>query len=267
MNEIFNKKKSSVVADLNYYNDEEFKKSMEDFDLINFHSDKKLIILRTNREYLSELARNRLVRPRLIQLGFQPESFTFSKTIPSFYKKLFKLSPNLEPQLQEFLRRAKPNNQTKLVCMQIRVGGHDMQTFTDPNRSNARDVKLMWSFMRTKFTDSLEEQSVDYRIFLTTDNQTVQDEALQEYGHKLIVNRGKTGHMDNIALHSGGSECGDISRTIVDFHCLEHCDMAIVTSISQFGVYGLWVRPRIEPGSFYRYQSGQLFPLERDISA
>jgi hypothetical protein len=112
---------------------------MRTLNLFEFHKDKKLIILRSNREFLYELVQNNLTIPRLAELA-------------------------------------------ESVC-----------------------------------------------IFLTTESEKVQNDSIAEYGDKLVINKGKVGHIDSILLHTGKDECGDISRTILDFHCIQNCDMAIVS--------------------------------------
>jgi hypothetical protein len=164
---------------MNHY---EFKTNMTRLDLIEFHKDKKLIILRSNREYFNEWSQNKLIFPRLVELGFDPKNFTFSQMMFPFYNRLFKLSPYLQPKYSEFLKKAKPSGETKLICIQIRVGGYAMNDYIEPIRSTPEDAKLMWDFIKNNFIDKLRESSTDYRIFLTTDSQKIQDDAKKSMG-------------------------------------------------------------------------------------
>jgi hypothetical protein len=248
--------------------DVKFRDSMRTVNLFELHKETELIIVRSNREYFTQWSQNKFVNPRLPQLGFDSKNFTFSQTLHFFYNRLFNFSPLLQPKYEQFLKKAKPSAESKLICMQVRVGGYFMNGFVDPIRSRADDVKLMWDFVKRNFTAKLDANSTEYRIFLTTDNERVKKNALAEYGNKLIINEGKAGHIDRWAGHMGDDECGDISTsamTILDFHCMQHCDMAIVTGSSRFGRFALVNREHLEKGSYFCYHDKNFWPLEKNF--
>jgi hypothetical protein len=241
-------------------NADNFKNSMKSLNLMEFHRNKTLIILRSNREYFNELAENNFTRSRLASLGFSPDNFTFRKTFHLLYNKLFKLTPNVRTKYEQFLAKAKPNTSTKLICLQIRVGGLRMNGVLDNVEFTSKDApQAMWSFVENNFVTRLKNQSLQYNIFLSTDTQAVEDEAIKRFGDKLVVNHGKHVHIDNIELNTGGKECGDAARTILDFHCMRECDMAVVSAGSQYGQFALMQREKLENGSFYTFMLPNTF--------
>ena len=81
------------------------------------------------------------------------------------------------------------------------------------------------------------------RIFISTDNEQVHKDALTEFGSNLIVfNEGPFVHYD--FLENTQEDCTSSEKSILDFHSLQNCDMAVI-SRSQFGRIGLW--NRIDP--------------------
>lgn len=92
--------------------------------------------MQTNRNFLDPISKNPHFRPILMEMGFDPEQFDFPYTFRYFYDKLFKLTPKSQEKYDNYLKMFKPTNDTKLICAQVRIGGHkDNQKFF-PNRSD-----------------------------------------------------------------------------------------------------------------------------------
>lgn len=79
-----------------------------------------------------------------------------------------------------------------------------------------------------------------YKIFITTDDELVQQEAFNEFGqNKVVTNNGEIVHIDR-DVHDLREDCTRIEKTILDFHSFSNCDFALVSS--QFGEMAAWNR-------------------------
>ena len=82
--------------------------------------------------------------------------------------------------------------------------------------------------------------SHNYKIFVTTDDEDVEKEALEQFGSsQLVINSGDIIHIDRDVRNL--NDCSKIEKTFLDFHCLQNCDMAVISE-SGFGKLGLWNR-------------------------
>ena len=139
------------------------------------------------------------------------------------------------------MTRAKPNNETKLICAQIRIGKHQhfyKTNYIDIYAQSEENAKRYWKIIRENFIANISNQN--YRIFITTDSEFVHTEALREFGmDKIVFNEGPFNHVD--FLENTQDNCFSVEKSILDFHSLQNCDMAVI-SRSQFGRFGLWNR-------------------------
>jgi hypothetical protein len=75
------------------------------------------------------------------------------------------------------------------------------------------------------------------KIFLTTDNQQVHNEAQQRYGSRLLYIEGEITHIDR-SLNIDQKVCREQDKLLTDFHLLgELCDISIISN-SGFGFWG-----------------------------
>lgn len=97
-------------------------------DLSKIYENKKLLVIQCNRNFFETIARNQYFRSHLMELGFDPKKFNMQYTFRYFYEKLFKLTPASQAKYEKYLKMAKPTIDTKMVCAQVRIGGHrDLQ--------------------------------------------------------------------------------------------------------------------------------------------
>lgn len=90
--------------------------------------------MQCNRNFLETIAKNPLFRPKLKEMGFDPDKFDIPYSFSYFYKKLFKLTPAFQEKHDNYLEKIKPTIDTKLICAQVRIGGHPDLQKQIPNR-------------------------------------------------------------------------------------------------------------------------------------
>ena len=152
---------------------------------------------------------------------------------------MFKLAPNLEVKYQKFLKSTKPNSKSILICAQLRLGGKRKNHATDFEFNKESNAKVVWNFINQTFL--IDKKINNYKIFITTDSEVVEQEGISVFGKdRVVVNEGPIKHIDRDLLK--GSLPSQIERTILDFHSLQNCDNAIVTYLSAFGSMGCWNR-------------------------
>ena len=205
---------------------------------------RKLIIFKSNRNLAESIAKNKNLNiyKRVKELGFEPEKMDMPYTFRTIYNRLFKLTPRLKSKYEAFLGRAKPFNDSQLICAQIRIGGYKhfyYRNYFDIYSQKADNAKRYWSLIKEKFLP-LVRPNGNYKIFITTDNENVHKDAIREFGtERIVFHEGPFNHVDFI--ENTNNDCTASEKTILDFHSLQNCDMAVI-SRSQFGRLGLWNR-------------------------
>ncbi len=153
------------------------------------------------------------------------------------------------------MRTAKPNNQSTLICAQIRIGGTRPNHESDYEFNKIENINVVWKFINESLinNDPLIRETRNFKLFVTTDSELVLQDAFQFFGNDTIVlNDGSIKHIDR-DLSGNLNTCSPIQRTILDFHSLQNCDKAVVTHSSGFGILGVWNRK--EPfKNLYIYQ-------------
>ena len=134
---------------------------------------------------------------------------------------------------------------TKSICIQVRIGG------TRPNVESDRDITprnfstFYWDFVKEKF---IKENNDNYRVFVTSDTQSVEEEAKEVFGkEKTVVIDGISTHLDQETGYK--DDCTRFEKVVMDFYMLGYCDMALVSD-SGFGVFGI-LRNRIPDENYY----------------
>lgn len=173
----------------------------------------------------------------------------------------------VEEKFKPYLKRAKPIPSLPLICVQVRIGG------ARPNVAFDRDITPRgfsvhyWDFVRKNFTNNM----TDYRIFVTADTESVEKEAIKEFGEdKVIVIEGVSAHVDREA--DKREDCSRYEKIVMDFWMLGYCDMALVSD-SGFGIFGI-LRNRVPEQDYYvlsalssNYKKPEIFPLKKFIHA
>lgn len=201
-------------------------------------SNVNIIKIKNNQDWLKALSSNVKLKDRIKQLGYEPEKFRTPFLFNEWYSKLFNLSPKLENDYKNFLKQAKPTSNTKLICVQIRIGGNNRANRHPDHPFNSIDVtKIIWNELRLKILNEINDKN--YKIFITTDDDRVQEEAFKEFGQdKVVTNKGEILHIELDV--SNLPDCTRIEKTLLDFHSLQNCDVAVTTSA--YGKVGAWNR-------------------------
>ncbi|CAF1015288.1 unnamed protein product [Brachionus calyciflorus] len=101
------------------------------------------------------LAVNPIFKQKLIELGFSPRNFTYQILVKKAYNDLFKLSPSLQILNDNFLKDARPSNETKLISAQVRIGGARPNVPHDANFMSKDDSILFWNFINQTFINKM----------------------------------------------------------------------------------------------------------------
>ena len=246
--EIESKKFSSVF--INKMNEFSCLAEFKNISLIDYFSHVNLLAIKANLDYIQPLAENSALKEQILSLGFvdKIENFKISIIFRQIYNRLFKLNQELQKKFQEFRIKAKPNENSKLFCVQIRMGGSrpgvvgDSRVFTDKQNS-----KLFWDFIRNTIT----KNETNYKIFVTSDTESVANESVDEFGKdKVIMGGGLYNDLDLGQLQSISS-CGIYTKTFLDFHAFQICDKVVV-SLGGYGLMSDFLREN-PFHEFYRY--------------
>ena len=202
------------------------KYEMSDWKLEQFNPNSTIVYIRNNIDWLDPFAKNKHIKNRLVELGFDIDKFQMQFLFKKWFDNLFKLNKTLEIKYSNYLKRMKPNNNVKLVCAQIRTEFLKEET-----------VKLFWDYIRYNFTHNIS----DFNIFLTTDSPKVELAAIKEFGRKVFIINGTISNIDHTEQKIDPIK---IEKAFLDFHMLQNCDMAIISE-SGFGKLGVW--NRIDP--------------------
>jgi hypothetical protein len=154
---------------------------------------------------------------------------------------MFKLSPQTLRKYEDFVKLAKPLVKSKLLCVQIRLGGASKNHVSDWQFNKFENIKVVWNFVNETFLNNgtLNE---DYKIFVTTDREEVLDEAIRIFGsNKVVFNKGEIKHLERDVKYNS-SDCSAIERTILDLVSLQNCEKISVSFSSGFGLFGAWLR-------------------------
>lgn len=198
-------------------------------NFIEYHNTTDILYIRTGMNLIKHLTINNKHHSKIKQLGYSLDNFNIESQLYDWYFKLFKLNSELQSKYDTLVKQMKPNNITKLICAQIRIGEAGNFKFME-----RKDTKLYWNFMRTKFINNL---NFDYKIFITSDHSDVIAEAYNEFGNdKVIGFMNHSFHMNH--LRRTNKKCNDIGDLILEFNLLANCDYAVV-SHSGFGILGV----------------------------
>lgn len=182
---------------------------------------------------------------------YEPHAFRFENVFRSWFKRLYRFSPVLQLHFDRLLKLAKPSPDSKLFCAQVRIGGKPV----DGNNIR-KDLEFMkvdkaadyWNYIDRSFI----KNNTDYKIFLTSDNQEVIENARAHFDPgRLVTNTNNVFHYN---LQKRDRKCKEAVGLFVDFLMLSECDMGAL-SHSGFGMVPLL---RKEPSTwkfFFVYSS------------
>lgn len=242
----------------NSLDDQEFRQKLFNLDINNFKTEKDLITFKTNFDWMNQLSNNKYISKRIAELGFEPSKFRLYYLFKEWYNRMFKLSPELEEKYENILSQAKRTNSTKIICAQVRIGGVRPNVRFD-FQFNRRDVSLLfWKFIRKKFLN-LEK---DYKIFVSTDLESVYEEAEKEFGKENMIKiPGLYTHIDREQFL--GEDCQRVEKSILDFHFMQNCDYAVISDSG----YGKLAQILMKNRTYvYIYKNGQFEIVNNQVN-
>lgn len=191
-----------------------------------------LIKVRAGIQFGNVLRENKDLEKKIESLGYNVNEFHIAYSLHKWYNQLFKLNKQSQTKYEEYLKRLKPNHKSKLICVQIRTG--------DPDSKERRDYytrKEYWRFINEKILNSTD--SKNYKIFVTSDYETVKEEAQSYFpNNEVVYNKDSSFHIDK----QGDNECRGLESVIFDFHMMQNCDIGVI-SHSGYGLLALLNRP------------------------
>jgi hypothetical protein len=222
-------------------NDPKYRLDLRTLDIRKIESDKDMIGISTNLEWLDSLTKNKALQPILLSKGYKPPNYVRAVAVYKlWYNKLFRLAPKLKQKYDEFMRKAKPNNNTALICVQVRIGGRRPNVRHDAVINKRENTKYFWKFVKEKFITKTKRGN--YRIFVTTDTESVEQEAFHVFDKRRLVKiSGDFTHLDKEKGY--GKNCSRFEKVILDFHVIKECDM-LLASASGYGRFANYNRPR-----------------------
>ena len=249
-NKNINQKEPFVSVKLDKVSNKNFYLLLRDIDIFEYYKEASLITVRNNLDWIYAFSFNKYLNQSIHEFGYKPENFRLYYFFRKFYNDLFKLTPRLQNIYNKFLSEAKPDNETKLICAQIRIGGARPNVAFDQQFMPRNSSKLFWNFIREKFLNANLKQK--FKLFITTDTQAVEEESIVEFDAKNVVRiEGPFIHIDREEV-GNISDCSKIEKVILDFHAIQACDVAI---ISQSGYGRLGISNRVDPTKeLYRFE-------------
>jgi hypothetical protein len=241
-NTIINQKEPFTSVRLDKVSNKNFYLLLRDIDIFEYYKEANLITIRNNLDWIYAFSFNKHLNHSIYEFGYKPSNFRLYYFFRKFYNNLFKLTPKLQESYEKFIKQAKPDNQTKLICAQVRIGGIRPNVAFDQQFTSRNNSKLFWKFIRENFLNINPKQK--YKIFITTDTESVEEESIQEFGRNNVVKiDGPFVHIDREEV-GNISDCSKIEKIILDFHAIQLCDSVV---ISQSGFGRLGISNRIDP--------------------
>jgi hypothetical protein len=216
----------------------EFREKANEINLLDFHKDKEIIRVKTNNILINKFSENNYLKKKIVQLGFQPDSFKFRLLFSKWYNDLFKWAPKLK---QKYKKAMSELGDAKLICAQIRIGGKRPHVSDDYQYNHLSVIEKFWHFINQTFINQLKSENKNYKIFISTDTEKVLVEANRTFGNdKMIKIEGMYTHLDRES--NLGNDCSRVEKTFLDFDFMKHCHMAVV-SASGYGMISIMNRP------------------------
>ena len=225
-------------------------------DASSIFSNDIIVITGPNYDWLEYFASNAHFRNVTQKLGIT--DFRLAKVFRDWFDQLFKLSDSLQAKYALVLNQARLTNQTRVFCAQIRIGGKLANGRKDKVINDANSTRLFWRFIRDNFV--AEQRNVDWRVFVTSDSESVENEAIVEFGRERVIRiTGLNSHIDKQDT-AKYSDCSRIEKPMLDFHFMRHCHNAVVSN-SGFGILGAWSREKPIIGKAFVFYRGRFKPL------
>ncbi|CAF0906733.1 unnamed protein product [Brachionus calyciflorus] len=228
------KSKKFTTSHLDFIDDLDFKKNIQFIDINEIESQTNLLVVNDNQDWTYGISRNDYLSEQIKNLGYEDqEKFNLVHLFRDWFKNMFNLSDQLEIKYEAIKKQFDLKN-NKVVCAQIRIGGARPNVAFDYQYNSRNVTQLFWNFIREKFLSQIEDDN--YKIFITTDLESVYKEAEIEFGIDSMI------HIPGLYTHIDREQylkdnCERVDKTVLDFYFFENCDYVLISN-SGFGKLG-----------------------------
>ncbi|XP_029653114.1 uncharacterized protein LOC115226230 [Octopus sinensis] len=205
---------SSISIDVR--NNNGFTNSLATIDF-NARYPQDVVFIAANQDYLHLLQRNGLYKKKI-------PPWSRGEMYVKVFQSLFKLSPIAQVELDTFLKKARPNPETKLICAQIRIGKNPTIPWDNRVITPPKLVDVIWKF--------LNETGNNARIFVTADSENIRRLAKTYYGKRSVDTAGPIIHMDKPYRYNKSEVCEGVRKLILDQFVLIKCDTIVISTSS-----------------------------------
>ncbi|CAF0755482.1 unnamed protein product [Didymodactylos carnosus] len=215
-----------------------------------------VLYIATNKNYYYEMSENVRYRKKFKTYGILTKyNIKLETLFPLFYELLFQPVERVKNQIEKYTKMRL--NKT-LICAQMRTGQNPTLSNDKilPGRQNITET--IFNFIDDYIKTNLSHNKmIDYRIFITTDSDSVKTEAKVRYSDHLIYTQGAITHLDRSDTDQA---CREQDKLLTDFHLLGDCDLSIISN-SGFGIWGNL--RRYEPyKDLYMFCGGKIYPIK-----
>lgn len=144
----------------------------------------------------------------------------------------------MQEKYDKYIQAAKPTKEFTLICAQVRIGGARPHVKDDLMFTARNETVKFWDYIKENFIPKVKFAD-KYKIFITTDTESVQTEASEVFGDKLFTTNGLFVHIDRDGTRE---DCSRFDKVVLDFYLYRNCDMSVYTKNSSYGRYSNYVR-------------------------
>lgn len=192
-------------------------------DLLSFHLKYSVLLIQTTNIAYFDLIRQHgeLSQSLFHRFGLKREHIQIITLYPLFFELLIRLKSHLQEKLD---RLNLHDDQRPLLCGHLRIGRNptNPKDVVFPQREKMNITVLNFLLARPG------------RVFITTDSGDVQQLARRLFAKdpsRLILINGTIAHIDR---DRNSLACQSLEKTILDFHALTFCHLAVISK-SSFG--------------------------------
>lgn len=200
-------------------------KDLFKFDTLNvstiFNQSARYVYMKANLDYIEEIKRTSVYPDRLAWMKYLRKNQIFSE----FYRRLFRLSPEFQNKLRQFLGQHVPTDKHKLVCAHIRMG-------QNPNIPQSYEqVRMLPEFLPNvwKFISEQSVSDLDKVFIMSDSNDTMSEASRQIFASRMITTPGKILHIEYAKTNGTESRCEALEKVIFDQAVLMNCDVLLIS--------------------------------------
>lgn len=219
----------------------------------------KYVYYKSNLDYMTQFKNNSFYKEPLSWM----QGLNVGQINAAIYKRLFKISPEVEYKLNDFLS-GNLMTHDKLVCAHIRTGRGQTLPNDTVFRFNEKNIHLVWHFLKELIE---KNQFQYYKVFVMSDAESIIANARkQSFGDKLLTVPGEVVHPERSLHVTDKVKCEATGKVILEQHILMHCDVLLISKsgLSRMSAY---IRAS-DDGLYCIFKDGKILPCRvGDIKA